>query len=89
MALDLSPETEAQIIAEAEASGLTVDQFLRELLARTEDDPELIAAVEEAFCDVEAGRVRPAREAMMELGAKPGFSRRNYQQRRGCEQYST
>lgn len=55
MALDLSPETEAQIIAEAEASGLTVDQFLRELLAQTEDDPELIAAMEEGFGPLRRG----------------------------------
>lgn len=45
----------------------------RQLLERVER-AETVAAIRAGFADAAAGRVRPAREVLAELGAKLGFS---------------
>ncbi|HEX6881700.1 MAG TPA: hypothetical protein VF135_15115 [Terriglobales bacterium] len=73
MGLQLSSETEQQVLRNARAQGLEVEDYLRWLMA--EEQVDFIAAVEQGLSDVDGGRVRPAREALLELGSKLGFSR--------------
>jgi hypothetical protein len=44
-------------------------------MLEAEQQSDFASAVEEGLGDVEAGRVRPAREALSQLGAKLGFPR--------------
>jgi len=75
MSLEISEETKAQVLANARAQGLEVDDYLRQLMLEAEEQSDFVAAVEEGLADVEGGRVRPAREALSELGASLGFLR--------------
>jgi predicted transcriptional regulator len=75
MILNISEETKAQVIANARAQGLDVDEYLRQLMEDSEEQRAFAVAVEQGLQDAEAGRVRPAREALAQLGAKLGFSR--------------
>ena len=75
MTLEISEETKARVLANARAQGLKVEDYLRRLMLEAEEQSDFVSAVEEGLADVEAGRVRPAREALGELGAKLGFSR--------------
>ena len=73
MSFEISVETHAMILRNAAAQGMDVDTYLRALMAGDAD--EFVAAVNAGLSDIDAGRVRPAREALAELGAKLGFSR--------------
>ena len=75
MTLEISEETRVRVLANARAQGLEVDDYLRRLMLEAEEQSDFVAAVEQGLADVEGGRVRPAREALRELGAKLGFSR--------------
>ena len=75
MTLEISEETKVRVLANARAQGLEVDDYLRRLMLEAEEQSDFVSAVEAGLADVEAGRVRPAREALNELGAKLGFSR--------------
>ena len=75
MNLEISEETKVRVLANARAQGLEVDDYLRRLMLEAEEQSDFVSAVEAGLADVEAGRVRPAREALNELGAKLGFSR--------------
>jgi predicted transcriptional regulator len=74
MTLEISEETKVRVLANARAQGLEVDDYLRWLMVAAEEQSDFVFAVEEGLADVEAGRVRPAREALSQLGAKLGFS---------------
>jgi hypothetical protein len=71
--LEISPETEAQLLENARAQGLNVEAYLRWLMA--EEQAEFISTVEEGLRDVDAGQLHPARQALSELGTKLGVSR--------------
>ena len=75
MTLEISEETKVRVLANARARGLEVDDYLRRLMLEAEEQSDFVSAVEEGLADVEAGRVRPMREALSQLGAKLGFSR--------------
>ena len=76
MSLDVSADTKAQVLAKAQAQGLSVDDYLKQLMLEAEEDEqEFVAAVEQGLRDLEEGRVHPARAALAELGAKLGLSR--------------
>jgi predicted transcriptional regulator len=75
MKLKISEETKARVLANARSQGLEVDDYLRRLMLEAEEQGDFVSAIEEGLADVEGGRVRPAREALSELGAKLGFSR--------------
>jgi len=75
MTLEISEETRDRVLANARAQGLDVDDYVRRLMQEAERQSEFVSAVEEGLRDVEAGRVRPAREALNQLGTKLGFSR--------------
>jgi predicted transcriptional regulator len=75
MALEISEETKVRVLANARAQGLEADDYLRRLMLEAEAQSDFVSAVEEGLADVELGRVRPAREALNQLGAKLGFSR--------------
>ncbi|SPF54278.1 putative transcriptional regulators, CopG/Arc/MetJ family [Candidatus Sulfopaludibacter sp. SbA4] len=75
MILDISEETRAQVLANARAQGLDVDDDLRQLMMDSEEQRAFVAAIEQGLEDADAGRVRPAGEALAQLGAKLGFSR--------------
>ena len=75
MTLEISEETKVRVLANARALGLDVDDYLRRLMLEAEEQRDFVAAVEQGLADVESGRVRPAREALGELGTKLGFSR--------------
>jgi predicted transcriptional regulator len=75
MALEISEETKARVLANAQAQGLDGDGYVRRLMLEEERQSDFVSAVEEGLRDVEGGRVRPAREALSQLGAKLGFSR--------------
>jgi hypothetical protein len=81
--LELEPEIEAQLAAEARARGLALDQYVTKLVAVLQDDPashqHLLDLVDEADTregirrgleDVAAGRTRPAHEVFDELREK-------------------
>lgn len=72
MNLEVSTQTGAQVLDNARAQGMSVDDYLQQLMAETVEEQAFVAAVEEGLRDEEAGRVRPAREALAELGAKLG-----------------
>jgi predicted transcriptional regulator len=74
MTLEISEETKARVLANARAQGLEVDDYLRRLMLEDEQQSDFASAIEQGLADVEAGRVRPAREALSQLGAKLGFS---------------
>jgi predicted transcriptional regulator len=74
MTLEISEETKVRVLANARARGLEVDDYLRRLMLEAEAQSNIVSAVEEGLADVEAGRVRPMREALSQLGAKLGFS---------------
>jgi predicted transcriptional regulator len=75
MTLEISEETKDRVLANAQAQGLDVDDYLQRLMLEAERQSDFVSAVEESLEDVEAGRVRPARKALSQLGAKLGFSR--------------
>jgi predicted transcriptional regulator len=75
MTLEVSEETKVRVLANARAQGLEVDDYLRRLMREAEQQSDFVSAIEEGLADVEAGRVRPAREALSQLGAKLGFPR--------------
>lgn len=75
MTLEVSEETKVRVLANARAQGLEVDDYLRRLMLEAEQQSDFVSAVEDGIEDVERGRVRPAREALSQLGAKLGFSR--------------
>ena len=75
MTLEISEDTKSRVLANARAQGLDVDDYLRRLMLEAEEQSGFVAAVEEGLADIESGRVRPAREALSQLGAKLGFSR--------------
>ena len=75
MTLEVSEETKLRVLANARAQGLEVDDYLRRLMLEAEQQSDFVSAVKEGLLDVEAGRVRPAREALSQLGAKLGFPR--------------
>lgn len=75
MTLEVSEETKLRVLANARAQGLEVDDYLRRLMLEAEQQSDFVSAVEVGLGDVEAGRVRPAREALSNLGAKLGFPR--------------
>jgi hypothetical protein len=75
MTLEISEETKARLLANARAQGMDVDDYVRRLMLEAERQSDFVSAVEEGLGDVEGGRVRPAREALSQLGAKLGFSR--------------
>jgi len=72
MTLNISQETMAKAVANARAQGLDVDGYLRRLMTYDEEQRDSAAAVEEGIQEAEAGRVRPAREALAQLGVKLG-----------------
>jgi predicted transcriptional regulator len=74
MTLEISEETKARVLANARAQGLEVDDYLRRLMLEDEQQSDFASAIEQGLADVEAGRVRPAREALSQLGGKLGFS---------------
>jgi predicted transcriptional regulator len=75
MALEISEETKARVLANAQAQGLEVDDYLRRLMLEAEEQNDFASAIEEGLADVKSGRLHPAREALSQLGAKLGFSR--------------
>jgi predicted transcriptional regulator len=75
MNMEISEDTKVRMLANARAKGLDVDDYLRRLMLEAEEQSDFVSAVEEGLADIEAGRVRPAREALGQLGAKLGFSR--------------
>ena len=64
-----------RVLANARAQGLEVDDYLRRLMLEAEERSDFVSAAEEGLADVKGGRLRPAREALSQLGAKLGFSR--------------
>ena len=48
--------------------------YLRRLILEAGEQNDFVSAVEQGLADVEAGRVRHAREALNHLGANLGFS---------------
>jgi predicted transcriptional regulator len=75
MTLEISGETKLRVLANTRAQGLDADDYVRRLMLEEERQSDFVSAVEEGLGDVEAGRVRSAREALSQLGAKLGFSR--------------
>jgi hypothetical protein len=75
MTLEISEETKLRVLANAQAQGLDVDDYVQRLMLEAERRSDFVSAVELGLEDVEGGRVRPAREALSQLGAKLGFSR--------------
>jgi hypothetical protein len=75
MTLEISEETKLRVLANAQAQGLDVDDYVQRLMLEAERQSDFVSAVELGLEDVEGGRVRPAREALSQLGANLRFSR--------------
>jgi Arc/MetJ-type ribon-helix-helix transcriptional regulator len=79
MTVTLSPDTEQRIAERirgggyASAEELVEEAVERFLAEETEDRREVVAAIRTGLQDEAEGRVRPAREALTELGARLGF----------------
>ena len=85
--LDLQPEVEAQLAAEAAARGIALDHYLQQIVySRAEThsqneqyflDQAALADPEEGLRqgleDIAAGRTRPAREVLAELREEYGI----------------
>ena len=69
--LELKPEIEAQLAAEAQARSLALDRYIEEIVtASVEEEASLNEAVREGLEDMAAGRTRPAREVFAEMRRK-------------------
>ncbi len=62
--LELQPETEARITADAQRRGLSIAQLIEEMASAYALDEEALTA---GLDDIAAGRTRPAREVFAEL----------------------
>jgi hypothetical protein len=82
--LQLQPEVEAQLAAEAQAHGLELDRYVESIVASYVLDPIYIEAealdehkldqdLQQGLRDIAAGNTRPAREVFAELGKEFGI----------------
>ena len=69
--LELKPEIEAQLAAEAQARGLALDRYIEEIVtAGAEEEARLNANLQQSLCEIAEGNTRPAREVFAELRRK-------------------
>ena len=72
--LELRPEIEAQLAAEAQARGLTLDRYIEELVtASAEEEARLNDALRQGLQEIAEGKTRPAREVFSELRDEYGI----------------
>lgn len=69
--LELRPEIEAQLAAEAQARGLALDRYLEEIITKTaEEETRLNRALQQGLREIAEGNTRPAREVFAEFRRK-------------------
>lgn len=71
MSLELSAQTEIRLTENARASGLSVDEYLQQLMQQETRD--FVLAIEQGLNDIAEGRVRPAREALQQSATRLGI----------------
>lgn len=71
--LELRPEIEAQLAAEAQARGLALDRYIEIIITEsTEEETLLNQALQQGLREIAAGETRPAREVFAELREEYG-----------------
>jgi predicted transcriptional regulator len=76
--LQLQPEIEAQLTADARAHGLALERYVETLLSSCVLDPAYSdeeQAIHQGLADMEAGRTQPLDEVFEELRAKYAIPR--------------
>ena len=72
--LELKPEVEAQLAAEAQARGLALDRYIEAIVtASAEEEASLSANLEQGLREIAEGNTRPAREVFAELREEYGI----------------
>jgi len=72
--LELRPEIEAQLAAEAQARGLALDRYVEAIVtANAEEEARLSQALQQGLNDISAGATRPARQVFAELREEYGI----------------
>jgi len=72
--LELKPEIEAQLAAEAQARGLALDRYIEEIVtASAEEEARLNANLQQGMREIADGNTRPAREVFAELREEYGI----------------
>jgi hypothetical protein len=72
--LELKPEIEAQLAAEAQARGLALDRYIEEIVtAGAEEEARLNANPQQGLREIADGNTRPAREVFAELREEYGI----------------
>lgn len=75
MAVVISEDTLANVAERAQRQGLSAEAYLVRLMAESDEAADFTIAVESGLRDLDQGRVSPAREALLTMGQKFGFSR--------------
>jgi hypothetical protein len=81
MAIELTPELESRVRAQAESEGLSVQGFIENLLTEdsiaetSEDLVEIRSAVTEGLAEAESGNTKPAAQVFSEFRARHGLPR--------------
>lgn len=75
MDVEISESTLDRLADHARQRGMSADEYVSSLMAEADDQREFTAAVERGLKDLNEGRVLPARDALLSLGQKFGFSR--------------
>ncbi|HEY5056429.1 MAG TPA: hypothetical protein VII58_09725 [Acidobacteriaceae bacterium] len=72
--LELRPEIEAQLAAEAQARGLALDRYIEEIVtANAEEEVRLNQALQQGLHEIAVGDTRPARQVFAELREEYGI----------------
>lgn len=71
--LELQPEIEAQLAAEAHARGLALDRYISDLVVEAAQEHRLDEELQHGLDDIAAGRTRPADEVFAELHERYGI----------------
>lgn len=72
--LELRPEIEAQLAAEAQARGLALDRYIEEIVtASAEEETRLNDALQQGLREIAQGDTRPARQVFAELREEYGI----------------
>lgn len=71
--IKLPDELDARLRRRAADIGEDYEAYLSDLLARTFDEIEIAASIKRGLADVEAGRTRPAKQAIYDLAQELGL----------------
>jgi predicted transcriptional regulator len=72
--LELRPEIEAQLAAEAQAHGLALDRYIEQIVTENAEEETLLNnALQQGLREIAEGNTRPAREVFAEFRRAHGI----------------